>query len=375
MEEQSRAVVIDNGSGSCKAGFAGESFAGPRVVIPSVAGRPRDQDAVDRGQNSFIGSKASTWSEILTRPIERGVVTNWDEMENIWWHIFHAELRVSPEEHPVLLTEPPLNPKANREKMTEIMFESFNTPAMYVGMQPVLSLYPFCRTSGIALECGDRVTHAVPVYGGFALSHGITRLELAGGHLTDYLMDMLKEKGCSFSSAADREIVRDIKEKLCTMSAYVSPKERGAAAHSSLSLDMNYTLPDGKVITIGEERFRCPEALFQPSLIGVDSCGIHKMAFKCAMNVDKPIQKLLCTNMLLSGGTSLCPGLAARLRAELKEVTADQIQMKIDAPTDRKYAAWIGGSVLASLSTFPQMCISGQEYTDYGSSIVHQKCF
>uniref|UniRef100_A0A8C6V4W9 Actin n=1 Tax=Neogobius melanostomus TaxID=47308 RepID=A0A8C6V4W9_9GOBI len=171
-------------------------------------------------------------------------------------------------------------------------------------------------------------------------------------------MDMLKEKGCSFSS-----------EKLCTMSAYVSPKERGAAAHSSLSLDMNYTLPDGKVITIGEERFRCPEALFQPSLIGVDSCGIHKMAFKCAMNVDKPIQKLLCTNML-SGGTSLCPGLA-RIGVCLCRLPLPQI----DAPTDRKYAAWIGGSVLASLSTFPQMCISGQEYTDYGSSIVHQKCF
>uniref|UniRef100_A0A8C6UZK2 Beta-actin n=1 Tax=Neogobius melanostomus TaxID=47308 RepID=A0A8C6UZK2_9GOBI len=137
MEEQSRTVVIDNGSGSCKAGFAGESFAGPRVVIPSVAGRPRDQGAVDRGQNSFIGSKASTWSEILTRPIERGVVTNWDEMENIWWHIFHAELRVSPEEHPVLLTEPPLNPKANREKMTEVG----------------LSLYESCLSLSILLPC------------------------------------------------------------------------------------------------------------------------------------------------------------------------------------------------------------------------------
>lgn len=373
--EDGNALVIDNGSGMVKAGFSGDDA--PRTVFPSIVGRPKAQQMMVgmHTKDCFVGDEAQSKRGILALkyPIEHGIVTSWDDMEKIWHHTFFNELRVEPDEHSVLLTEAPLNPKANRERFATIMFETFNVPAMYIGIQAVLSLYSSGRTTGIVLDAGDGVSHTVPIYEGYALPHAIARLDIAGRDLTANLKRLLTERGISHDTSAWLEIVRDIKEKI----AYVADDYEAEMKKAETSSDMekNYELPDGSVIVVGSERFRCAEVLFNPKLIGKESDGIHEMTHNSIQKCDIDIRRDLYENTVLSGGSTMFPNIDSRLTHEMGKLAPASIKCKVIAPAERKYSVWIGGSILSSLSSFSEQWVRRDEYDECGPSIVHRKCF
>ncbi|KAM3267589.1 hypothetical protein P3S67_032218 [Capsicum chacoense] len=370
-EMEFQTLVIDNGTGTTKVRFAGDDS--PRGVFPTIVGRPRHTGVmVGMGQKDvYVGYEALSKRGILNLkyPIGHGLVRKWDDIEKLWHHTFYDELCVAPEEHPVLLTEAPFNSKVNREKMTQIIFETFNIPAMYVANKAVLSVFANGRTTCIVVDCGDDVTHAVPIYEGTVLPRAISQLVLGGRDLTDHL---IRDLSCVINWY-DREQICDMEETI----AYIAldfEHEIDKAKNCSKSVEKGFELPDGQVINIGTERFRCPEVLFQPSLLGTEETGIHEKAYNSIMRCDDDIRKELFANIVLSGGSTMFPGIAKHMSKEITALSPSRTKIKVIAPPERKYSTWIGGSIFASLDTFLKMLIAKAEYDESGPTIIHRKC-
>lgn len=365
MLEKNTPVVIDNGSGMIKCGIAGDN--GPMALFPAVVGQP----IASKHRSVLVGDAAVSKRSLLDLryPVERGVVEDWDAMEKIWAHCF-SELRVNAEDHPVLLSEAPLTPWKNRKTSTEIMFEQFNVPTICIQNQAVLALYASGRTTGIVLDSGDGKTDVVPIYEGYTLPHAVLRQDVSGSDLTTYLAKQLSSRACAFSLPREVDLVRDIKERCC----YVAPDFNREVENRTAIHEKSYELPDGQILSLGEEQFRCPEAYFQPSLLGIKSPGIHFLAMKAIMKANVDIRRELYNNFVIAGGSTMFPGLSERLRNEISSLAPISVNIKTIAPPERKYSAWIGGAILASLAPFHDMCINRQEFEEAGPSILHRKC-
>lgn len=322
----------------------------------------------------FIGAKAADLRGLLKYryPIRHGVVEDWNDMQRVWTHIYSEELKIHAQEHPVLLTESPLNPRRNRERAAELFFETFNVPAFFVSIQAVLSLYASGKLTGMMLDSGDGVTTAVPVYEGFAMPHAVSRIDVGGRDITEHLMTLLRKCGYTFHTTAEREVVRALKEAHGKIS--IIPR-REEALEAKGRTPQSYTLPDGSVIEIGPERFRAPEILFDPSLIGSEYDGVHELVVSSIGKCDLELRKTLFSHIVLAGGSTMFQGFGNRLLNEVKKLAPKDVKIRISAPPERQYTAFIGGSILASLATFKRMWVSAAEYQDEGVAILHRKTF
>jgi len=374
-------LVCDNGTGFVKAGFAGENF--PRQIFPSMVGRPilRAEEEAAKGvviKDIMVGDEAAAVRHSLdcSYPIENGIVKSWEDMEHVWNYTFYDKLGINPAEMRILLTEPPMNPKKNRMKLIEVMFEKYGFAGCSISIQAMLTLTAQGLLTGVVVDTGDGVTHVVPVYDGFVPQNLIRRLDVAGRHITRYLIKLLLLRGYSLNRTADFETARMIKEKLCYVA--LEPKVERNLAEQTTVLMETYELPDGRIIKLGAERFEAPEALFNPGLIDVESAGMADMVFDMIQDADMDLRPEFYKHIVLSGGSSMYPGLPSRLENDLKnrylvdvlkgdKSRLSKFKLRIEDPPRRKHMVFLGGSVLADImKDRDEFWITKEEYFEDG---------
>ncbi|XP_028922134.1 actin-like protein 8 [Ornithorhynchus anatinus] len=371
-------LVIDNGTGLCKAGFAGDNA--PKLVVPTAVGIQISPDNMTasglQNRNILTGWETSRSllepgpTLALTFPVTRGVVTDWDEMERLWGYVFQ-KLHARPTKHPVLLTESPKNRAADRDKLLQIMFETFNVPSTFLGVQGLLALYACGLVTGVVLESGAGATHVVPVHQGFGIPHATLSQELGGHDLSHFLMKRLLGPMYSFCSLAQRQVIQDIKEDLCYVARDFEMAMRNSARAPSIK---TYKLPDGNAISVPEEdRFGCPEALFRPFLLGQGSCGLHHSLFEAVALCDAHLHNSLFSHLVLSGGNTRFCGFLERMKKEMTALAPPTARVQLVNAPGGCFSTWMGGSMLAALSTFQNMWVTREDYDEMGSLMIQKK--
>ena len=364
-------IIIDLGTGYCKSGFSTDEI--PSSIISCLVGKPKyasGRVGFDK-KKFFVGKEASAISGVLNinNPVSEGVINNWDDIEKLLGYIFSSELKVDPSEYNILLTETPMNPKENKEKLAQIMFENFNVQRCYIALESLLSLFSAGKDTGISVDIGDGISSFVPIYYGCSLPYAIIRSNVAGRLLTKYLNELLEKKGYNFSTMAEKEIIKDIKEKGC----YISNDNY---ENELKNIDnFLYELPDGNKIELKEERIKCPEVLFNPSIINNNDKNISQNCYEAVEKCDNDIKKDIYKCIDLTGGSSMFPGLEERFYKEIKDLVDIDMknEIKIENLNGRKYGVWTGGAIL-TMSGFELKWITKAEYEESGDLIVHKKC-
>jgi len=380
-----KVIVCDNGTGFVKCGYAGSNF--PEHIFPSMVGRPMLRSTAKVGdieiKDLMVGDEAAALRSMLevAYPMDNGIVRNWDDMLHVWDYTFgETKMNIDPKECKVLLTEPPLNPSKNREKMVEVMFEKYGFEGAFIAIQAVLTLYAQGLLTGVVIDSGDGVTHICPVYEGFALPHLTRRLHIAGRDITKHLIKLLLLRGYAFNASADFETVRQMKEKLCFV-GYDIHQEQKLALETTFLVEQ-YSLPDGRVVRMSGERFEAPEALFQPHLVNIEGVGVAELLFNTNQAADIDTRPEFYKHIVLSGGTTMYPGLPSRLEREIKQLYLERVlkgdvsklskfKIRIEDPPRRKHMVFLGGAVLADImKDKDDFWMSKQEYEEMGIGVL-----
>lgn len=410
-DEEHPPVVIDVGSLLTKAGWAGDDA--PRTIFPTL-------DPVL--QRHKAKAKATSEESVVVHPIERGyITTQWESMEDVWHHTFYKELQADPHAQAVLLTEPPMNPKAARERTVQILFDNLGVPALYLSVAPVMALYASGRTTGCVVDSGDGVTHIVPVYEGYCLPNAVVRIDTAGSDVTAHLEELLMKRwgivvdlstlDCSCrSTTSTSDLLLNLKKTRC----YVATDFQAEMAKPEEELEqpVEFFPVEGSDPTIvqwiGRERFLCTERLFQPKRRNgssnnkasvevvepppddknTDSSlpwgatirdkGIVEATYQSMVAASQgcEIFNVLCANVLLTGGNTLFPGFEERFSKDLRALVPPRVAVNVVAPETRQFDVWRGGSIISSLSTFGgSMWLTREQYMENGPQSIHQKFF
>ncbi|KAJ6803309.1 actin-related protein 4 isoform X2 [Iris pallida] len=431
------AIVIDLGSHTCKAGYAGEDA--PKAVFPSVVGSieqpeaiediksEKDPELISDSKNGvtektkakrklYVGSQAlgyrRDFMEVIS-PIKDGIVVDWDIVDNIWDHAFRERLLIDPKEHPMLLAEPSSNTPQQRERAAELMFENYKVPALFLAKNAVLTSFASGRATSLVVDSGGGSTTVAAVHDGYVLQKAVATSPIGGEFLTECMMKSLESKGIvlkprysfkrkeirpgefqtvdldfkhtteSYKLYSQRVIASDIKECVCR--APDTAFDESAYANIPMT---SYELPDGQTIEVGADRFKVPDVLFNPSLVqmipGMENFadaaaarGLPQMVIESINKCDVDIRRELFSSILLAGGTASMQQLKERLEKDLIEDAPQAARVKVLASgnaTERRFSVWIGGSILASLGSFQQMWFSKAEYEEHGVSYIQRKC-
>ena len=365
-------IVLDNGSYMCRAGFAGQE--NPRSTITSSTGQIRKSININNlNLGTYVGNSVLYNLGILSLnyPIVNGIVYNWDDMEKLFYYQFYNELKIDPSEHPILISEPANVPKANREKMIQIIFETFCAHSFTLQSQEVLSLYKSGCLTGLSFVSGEGCSTAVPVYEGYKIPHAIKSSSIAGKKLNEWLDHLLRNNGHYFDTPSEKEYIRKTKEYCCYVSLDYNNELKNIYSSRCYYSDDIY-------ISLLEEMIMCPEILFRPELFSINEDGIHKMILNSIDKCNIDIHSDLLKRIYISGGTTKFEGFGNRLEIDIRSLTSknDSNKITVMSPNhiDLDICSWQGGSIVASMDAFSSSFISRDYYNDGGCGIVHHLC-
>ncbi|KAJ5075260.1 actin-10-related [Anaeramoeba ignava] len=368
-----RPIVIENGTATTRAGFAGEEI--PKVHFSTVIGKPRRTGGCMigiGGKSSYIGEEAKKSSRIsINYPVRNGIISNYTDLEQIWFDIFYNELGVDPEHHSVLFVESPFNIDSSRAQTAQIMFERFLVPNFLTKNSAFLALFSIGKKSGFVVDSGESFTSFVPIFNEKILTHNLSKVGFAGKKLNGHFSQLLTKKKRNFRLLASKESIINIKENDC----YVAfDYEEEMQINSKMKFMKKFLVGNKEYsFKLGSELFEMSEVFFDPKMQKFHQSTIQKCACDIILDCEEKVQKELFSNILLIGGSSLIRGFDERLQKEICKIADDNFEVNVIAPSERKHLAWIGGSKFASIPDFEKNCISREEYLEKGEQIFYQE--
>ena len=372
-------IIIDLGSSEVKAGFKTDG-ASPSIRFPSYIGEARYNKIlrvlnknISYYKDQFVGNDCDPYLGVvkLRYPIKHGAFSNEEDISIIFNHIFSKlglnEDQIS--EHPLLISEPILNPKENRDMISELLFEKYKVPSLIFSFQPSLSLFTFSSTSGIILETGDAVSQICAITDGYSIPSSFIRSNFGGEDVSNYTRRLLKLKGVDLISDTEKLLLHEIKKKY--LQCNLDKKKEDNTPNK-------YILPDLNSVQITDERYLATKVLLNPSLVGKNCLGLDQMIVTCIEKINSDLREKMSSAIRLTGGNSCFRGLNEVLHTEVRGLLPKyntKIKIKALNPALSIISCWVGGNIIAGLDIFKNLLISKNDWNEKGKDIVHIQTF